>query len=113
MVIDNCEHVLDAAADMIEAIFSHSQTVNVLATSREGLRVADEHLWAVPSLDLKDGVESSAAALFVERQFAQQHSLFESLPRLLAVGRQHGGCERQVKGSAVTVLTCLAKTPLQ
>ena len=53
LVFDNCEHVLDAAADMIEAIFSHSQTVNVLATSREGLRVADEHLWAVPSLDLR------------------------------------------------------------
>jgi predicted ATPase len=55
---------------MIEAIFSHSQTVNVLATSREGLRVADEHLWAVPSLDVKDGIESSAAALFVERAAA-------------------------------------------
>jgi predicted ATPase len=70
LVVDNCEHVLDAAADMIEAIFSHSQTVNVLATSREGLRVPDEHLWAVPSLDLKDGIESSAAALFVERAAA-------------------------------------------
>src|SRR5882672_10064705 len=37
LVFDNCEHVLDVAADMIEAIFSQSQTVNVLATSREGL----------------------------------------------------------------------------
>jgi predicted ATPase len=70
LVFDNCEHVLDPAADMIEAIFSHSQTVNVLATSREGLRVADEHLWAVPSLDLTDGIESAAAALFVERAAA-------------------------------------------
>ena len=70
LVFDNCEHVLDAAADLIEAIFSHSQTVNVLATSREGLRVADEHLWTVPSLDLTDGIESSAAALFVERAAA-------------------------------------------
>jgi predicted ATPase len=70
LVFDNCEHVLDAAADIIEAIFSHSQTVNVLATSREGLRVADEHLWAVPSLDLTNGIESSAAALFVERAAA-------------------------------------------
>jgi predicted ATPase len=70
LVFDNCEHVLDAVADLIEAIFSHSQTVSVLATSREGLRVADEHLWAVPSLDLTDGIESSAAALFVERAAA-------------------------------------------
>src|SRR6185312_8821341 len=37
---------------------------------REGLRVGDEHLWAVPSLDLTDGIESSAAALFVERAAA-------------------------------------------
>jgi predicted ATPase len=70
LVFDNCEHVLNAGADLIEAIFAHSQTVNVLATSREGLRVADEHLWAVPSLDLTDGIESSAAALFVERAAA-------------------------------------------
>jgi predicted ATPase len=74
LVFDNCEHVLDTAADIIEAISSHSQTVNVLATSREGLRVADEHLWAVPSLDLTDGIESAAAALFVERAAAvRQH----------------------------------------
>jgi predicted ATPase/class 3 adenylate cyclase len=70
LVFDNCEHVLDLAADIIEAIFSHSQTVHVLATSREGLRVGDEHLWAVPSLDLTHGIESSAAALFVERAAA-------------------------------------------
>ena len=53
LVFDNCEHVLDAAADMIEAIFNASATVKVLATSREGLRVADEQLWPVPSLDVK------------------------------------------------------------
>jgi predicted ATPase len=67
LLFDNCEHVLDAAADMIDAILTHSQTVKVLATSREGLRVADEHLWAVPSLDLEDGVDSPAATLFFER----------------------------------------------
>ncbi len=72
LVFDNCEHVLDAAADLIEAILSHSATVTVLATSREGLRVADEHLRAVPSLDLKDGIDSAAAALFVERAHSCQ-----------------------------------------
>ena len=48
LVFDNCEHVLDAAADLIEAILAHSATVRILATSREGLRVADEQLWPVP-----------------------------------------------------------------
>jgi predicted ATPase len=63
LIVDNCEHVLDAAADMIEAILARSATVKVIATSREGLRVADEQLWPVPSLD----VRTSAVDLFVER----------------------------------------------
>src|SRR5271155_106959 len=45
LVFDNCEHVRDAAADLVEAILTHSDTVKVLATSREGLGVADEQLW--------------------------------------------------------------------
>ena len=52
LVFDNCEHVLDAAADLIEAILAQSATVRVLATSREGLGVADEQVWPVPSLDV-------------------------------------------------------------
>jgi predicted ATPase/class 3 adenylate cyclase len=67
LVFDNCEHVLDAAADLIEAVLDHSATVKVLATSREGLGVADERLWPVPSLDVGAGVDSAAVALFVER----------------------------------------------
>jgi predicted ATPase len=67
LVIDNCEHVLDAAADLIEAILAHSATVRVLATSREGLGVPDEQVWPVPSLHIDDGTESAAVQLFVER----------------------------------------------
>ena len=52
LVFDNCEHVLDAAADLIEAILAQSATVRIVATSREGLGVADEQLWPVPSLDV-------------------------------------------------------------
>lgn len=67
VVFDNCEHVLDAAADLIEAILSRSSTVSVVATSREGLRVGAEHLWPVPSLGVRDGAGSAAVELFVER----------------------------------------------
>ncbi len=63
LLFDNCEHVLGAAADMVEAIFAASSAVKVLATSREGLRLADEQLWPVPSLE----VRTSAVTLFVER----------------------------------------------
>jgi predicted ATPase len=67
LVFDNCEHVRDAAADLVEAILAHSSTVKILATSREGLGVADEQLWLVPSLDLGAGIDSAAVTLFVER----------------------------------------------
>ena len=67
LVFDNCEHVLDAAADLIEAILAASSTIKVMATSREGLGIADEQVWPVPSLDVGAGVDSAAVALFVER----------------------------------------------
>jgi predicted ATPase len=67
LVIDNCEHVLDAAADLIEAILAHSATVRILATSREGLGIADEQVWPVPALDAAAGIDSAAVSLFVER----------------------------------------------
>ena len=67
LVFDNCEHVRDAAADLVEAILAHSATVRVLATSREGLGVADEQLWLVPSLEVRAGIDSAAVSLFVER----------------------------------------------
>ena len=67
LVIDNCEHLREAAADLVEAILAQSATVSVLATSREGLRVADEQAWLVPSLDVGAGIDSAAVALFVER----------------------------------------------
>ena len=41
--------------------------MRILATSREGLGVADEQLWLVPSLDVGAGIDSAAASLFVER----------------------------------------------
>src|SRR6202023_2589229 len=67
LVFDNCEHVLDAAADLIEAILAHSATVRILATSREGLGVPDEQVWPVPALDTAAGIDSAAVSLFVER----------------------------------------------
>ncbi|RDJ94192.1 hypothetical protein B4Q13_16405 [Lacticaseibacillus rhamnosus] len=50
VVFDTWEHVIDAAASLIESILTTSATVTIIATSREGLRVPDEQLWPVPSL---------------------------------------------------------------
>jgi predicted ATPase len=67
LVFDNCEHVVDAAADLIDAIIAHSSTVKILATSREGLRIAEEQLCPVRPLDVDAGTDSDAVNLFVER----------------------------------------------
>jgi predicted ATPase/class 3 adenylate cyclase len=67
VVVDNCEHVLEAAAEVIETILARTTAVKVMATSREGLRAAGEHLWPVPSLDVRAGANSAAVELFVER----------------------------------------------
>ena len=77
LVFDNCEHVRDAAADLVEPILAHSATVKIIATSREGLGVADEQLWTVPSLDVDTGTDSAAVTLFIDRArtVAQRFSL--------------------------------------
>ncbi len=67
LVFDNCEHVVDSVADLIEAILAASATVTILATSREGVGVSDEQLWRVPSLDVNCGTQSAAVNLFVDR----------------------------------------------
>ena len=66
MLLDNCEHVVNAAAELVEAVLTRTKTVKVMATSREGLRVGGEHLWAVPSLGV-EGDDSEAVELFAER----------------------------------------------
>ena len=67
IVIDNCEHILGAAAAAIGQILARSDTPRILATSREHLRADGEALLSVPPLTLDGGVTSDAAALFVER----------------------------------------------
>jgi hypothetical protein len=89
LVLDNCEHVLDAAAELVETILAHTTSLRVMATSREGLRVAVEHLWPVPSLDVAAGANSAAVALFVERAravlpgFGLRYPRSPSEPRVL------------------------------
>ncbi|MDT5146460.1 MAG: hypothetical protein QOC58_1105 [Mycobacterium sp.] len=67
LVFDNCEHLREATADLVEAVLARSAAVTILATSREGLGLADEQLWPVPSLDVAAGADSSAVTLFAER----------------------------------------------
>ncbi len=65
LVVDNCEHLVAAAADAVASLLEGCEALRVLATSREALRVPGEVVWVVPPLRIDDGV-----TLFVERAAA-------------------------------------------
>ena len=74
IVLDNCEHVIDACAAIVQGILAACERVRLLATSREALGVAGERAWLVPVLSLPahdDSLgaiaDSEAVRLFVER----------------------------------------------
>jgi len=88
LVIDNCEHVIEAAAAMAEALLRATPGASLVATSREPLRVSGEYVYRVPPLDLpaednqdmEDVLRHGAVRLFVSRAHAAD-------PRYVAEGR--------------------------
>jgi predicted ATPase/class 3 adenylate cyclase/DNA-binding CsgD family transcriptional regulator len=63
VVLDNCEHLLQASADLVMSLLAACPRLAVLATSREPIGIAGEVTWRVPSLSLSD----EAVALFSDR----------------------------------------------
>jgi predicted ATPase/class 3 adenylate cyclase/DNA-binding CsgD family transcriptional regulator len=63
VVLDNCEHLLDATAELVVALLGAAAGLTFLATSREAIGVAGELGWRVPSLSLAD----EAIELFADR----------------------------------------------
>jgi predicted ATPase/DNA-binding SARP family transcriptional activator len=78
VVLDNCEHVVDAAASLVAEMLGSCGRLRVLATSREALRVGGETVWQLGPLELPDTTEANlalvaatdAVALFCERAAA-------------------------------------------
>jgi predicted ATPase/DNA-binding CsgD family transcriptional regulator len=79
VVLDNCEHLIETCAELVEALLRSCSELRILATSREALGIAGEISWPVPSLTLPDlrrllDIESlfryESARLFVERAAA-------------------------------------------
>jgi predicted ATPase len=54
LVLDNCEHLVEACAGLAEALLHSCARLRVLATSREALGITGEVAWLVPSLSLPD-----------------------------------------------------------
>jgi predicted ATPase/class 3 adenylate cyclase len=95
LVLDNCEHVVDAAARLAHTVLARCPDVTVLATSREVLGVPAEVVWNVPPLSMPSDDVASAAELagsdavmlFCERARANQPGFGLSDANAAAVAR--------------------------
>jgi predicted ATPase len=69
LLLDNCEHVLEPIAELVEQLLARCAAVCIIATSRERLRVPGEHVHVVPTLPA-GGPSDPAVELFIERALA-------------------------------------------
>ncbi len=72
LVLDNCEHLIEACAGIVDTLLSSCPGLRVLATSRESLGVSGEALWpvsplSVPETELEDPRSCEAVRLFLDR----------------------------------------------
>jgi len=59
LIFDNCEHLLEACAELIASLLAHCPNLKVLATSRQELGIAGEAIYTMPSLPLPEPGEDS------------------------------------------------------
>ena len=82
VVLDNCEHLIEAAAAAVQAVLGFAGRVRILATSRERLGVTGERVWPVAPLDL-----TAARQLFLDRARAVSPGFDGRLAELAMVDR--------------------------
>jgi predicted ATPase/class 3 adenylate cyclase len=79
IIFDNCEHVVEAAARLIDTILRNCPQIRIIATTRQGLGIAGEAVHRVaslavptpsPDLTAEEAIRHGAVALFVERAIA-------------------------------------------
>ena len=123
LVLDNCEHVIDAAAAMAETLVRLCPHTTVLATSREVLRIAGEYLYYVSPLDVPspheaetvDVLEHSAVQLFIARTRSlrvdfSKHG--ENLAVIAAICRRLDGIPLAIEFAAARATTLGPKETL-
>jgi predicted ATPase len=65
VVLDNCEHITDDVADVVDVLLERTTRLRLLATSREPMQLPDERQAQVPPLGVTDGLMSPAVQLFL------------------------------------------------
>jgi len=121
LIMDNCEHVVDAAAEVIAALLRSCPQVRILATSQLRLNVSGEASWPVPPLTLPSpraadpgaAAEAESVRLFCDRAaFARPGFLLDAAntPAVSDVCRQLDGIPLAIELAAARVC---ALTPAQ
>ena len=123
LLLDNCEHLVGAAADAAHRLLAACPGLSILATSREGLGVEGEAIFSVPSLGLPDAIgmrpnraaevvdleraaASDAVRLFVERATATLPSFVldaEGAPAVVEICRRLDGIPLALELAAARV----------
>jgi predicted ATPase/DNA-binding winged helix-turn-helix (wHTH) protein len=115
LVLDNCEHVIDAAARLAETIVRMCPRTTILATSREILKIEGEYVYRVPPLDVPSQHEEpgnildhSAVQLFIATTRGLQSDFLpdrENLPAIAAICRRLDGIPLAIDLAATRVAT--------
>jgi predicted ATPase/DNA-binding winged helix-turn-helix (wHTH) protein len=114
LILDNCEHLVEAVAKIADAILHAAPQVRMLATSREPLRIAGEHVYRVPSLAVPPGdsltsaeaLHYGAIALFAERARAADAKFAlsdASVPIVVEICRRLDGIALAIELAAARV----------
>jgi predicted ATPase/DNA-binding SARP family transcriptional activator len=115
LVLDNCEHLIEAAAQVAAELLSHCPQLQILATSREALDVPGELIWPVPTLGLPDPqqialtdllLQHACIRLFFERASAVQPSFqltLENAPAVVEICTRLDGIPLAIELAAARV----------
>ncbi|HVT70600.1 MAG TPA: BTAD domain-containing putative transcriptional regulator [Trebonia sp.] len=103
LVLDNCEHLIDACAHLADALLAHSPRLRIVATSREPLGITGETLFVVPPL-----AEDPAVELFADRASAVRPDFAvdtETRPLVLDIVRRLDGLPLAIELAAARLRT--------
>ncbi len=110
LILDNCEHLLDACAGLVDRMLAKCPQLSILATSREALQVEGEQAWRLPSLSLPGDdahiAASEAVSLFVARARAASSGFAltpADAPAVLEICRRLDGIPLAIEFAAARV----------
>ena len=85
LILDNCEHLISACAELAEALLRRSTQLRILASSREALGIAGEHPFRVPSLSLPDPRRLSSATPDLATALSQSEAVRLFIDRAVTI----------------------------